>query len=270
MLAGHWRKYVAIAFVLSASYISKAESTMRGSPFPEENREGPHIFAAAETRTALDAVAAAWHENSGKAVTLTYGSSSALAAEIGFGKPADIFVSTDLESMDVVEKKSLIRHGTRRHLLGDRLVLIEAADGSSLMLKIEPDFDLAGAVGDSKIAICGASCPAGARAKDALRKLDVWQQTESKLIEAESGAKAVQLVADGQAKFAIVYETEAKPEAKIKIIASFPPRTYDAVIYPIALLERSSNPDAMRFLAFFSSQAAIKIFHDRGFSILSK
>ena len=42
------------------------------------------------------------------------------------------------------------------------------------------------------------------------------------------------------------------------------------IIYPVALVAASANPDAEFFLAYLTSQAATKIFLEQGFEILSK
>ena len=81
------------------------------------------IFAAASLKNALDEAAASY---TAKPV-ISYGASSALARQIESGAPADVFISADLDWMDYVEKKGLLAPGTRRELLGNRLVLIAPA-----------------------------------------------------------------------------------------------------------------------------------------------
>jgi molybdate transport system substrate-binding protein len=101
------------------------------------------VFAAASTKTALDAVAAAWKTNTGKTASIAYASSGNLAKQIEQGAPADIFISADLKWMDYLQKTKLIRAGTRRKLLGNKLVLIEPGDADA-KLEITKGFDLAG------------------------------------------------------------------------------------------------------------------------------
>ncbi len=234
------------------------------------NAAGPVIFAAASMKTALDSAAAAWKADSGKTVSIAYASSAVLAKQIEQGAPADIFISADLQWMDYLEKNKLIRKGTRRNLLGNQLVLIEPADADST-LKIAQGFDLAGATGDGKIAVCTiASCPGGIYAKEALEKLGVFESVESKLAQADNIRSALNLVARGEAKFGIVYKTDAKAEPKVKLIGIFPVSSHSPIVYPVAIVETSKNPDAANFLAYLSSQAATKIFTEQGFEILSK
>ena len=56
------------------------------------------------------------------------------------GRAAEVFFSADLEWMDYLEKRGLLRRGTRHDVLGNALVLIAPAD-STVHLKIAPHFD---------------------------------------------------------------------------------------------------------------------------------
>jgi molybdate transport system substrate-binding protein len=230
----------------------------------------PVVFAAASMQTALNAVAAAWQASTGKNVSIAYGSSATLAKQIEQGAPADIYISADLVWMDYLDKAKLITPGTRRNLLGNKLVLIEPA-GASIDLKIAPGFDLAGATGDGKIAVCTiASCPGGIYAKQALESLGVFANVGPKLAQADNIRTALTLVSRGEAKFGIVYATDAKADPKVKVIGVFPEATQSPIVYPVALVATSKNPDAASFFAYLSSQAATKIFTEQGFTILSK
>jgi molybdate transport system substrate-binding protein len=255
----------AVAF---APYAGKAETP---TATPAEAKEKPVVvFAAASLKTALDAVAAAWKTNTGKTTSIVYASSGVLAKQIEQGAPADLFISADLKWMDYLEKAKLIRAGTRRKLLGNKLVLIEPGDADA-KLEIAKGFDLAGAAGDGKIAVCTLdSCPGGIYAKEALESLGVFANVEPKLAQADNIRNALNLVSRGEAKFGIVYATDAKAEAKVKVIGTFPEASHSPIVYPVALVEASKNPDAAFFLSYLKSQAATKIFTGQGFDILSK
>jgi molybdate transport system substrate-binding protein len=228
------------------------------------------VFTAASMKTALDAIAAAWTANTGKTASIAYASSAVLAKQIEQGAPADIFISADLKWMDYLEKAKLIRAGTRRKLLGNKLVLIAPADADAT-LEIAKGFDLAGATGDGKIAVCTLdSCPGGIYAKEALESLEVFANVEAKLAQADNIRNALNLVARGEAKFGIVYATDAKADPKVKVVGTFPASSHSPIVYPVALVEASANPDAAFFLANLTSQAATKIFTGQGFDILPK
>jgi molybdate transport system substrate-binding protein len=230
----------------------------------------PVVFAAASMKTALDAAAAAWKADTGKTVSIAYASSAALAKQIEQGAPADIFISADLKWMDYLENSKLVRAGTRKNLFGNKLVLIEPSD-ADIMLEIANGFDLAGAAGDGKIAVCAIdSCPAGIYAKEALESLGVFAGVAPKLAQADNVRNALILVSRGEAKFGIVYATDARADPKVKVVGTFPASSHSPIVYPVALIASSANPDAAFFLAYLTSQAATKIFLEQGFDILSK
>jgi molybdate transport system substrate-binding protein len=232
---------------------------------------GSVVFAAASLATALNAIQPIFLKDTGKTVIFSYGSSGVLAKQIEQGAPADVFISADTKWIDYLQKKNLLAKGTRRDLLGNDLVLVEPA-GSDTSLKIKLGFDLAKATGDGKIAVCTiASCPAGIYAKDAFTKLGVWSAVEPKLAQANNVRDALALVARGEAKFGVVYKTDAKAEPKVRVVDVFPADSHAPIVYPVALVASSKNAGAAAtFEAFLSSQAAVKILTGQGFKFLSK
>jgi molybdate transport system substrate-binding protein len=264
---GPWLVGLAIGAVIFTQSMVGGADTATAAP---DTAAAPVVFAAASMKTALDAVAAAWKADTGKTVSIAYASSAVLAKQIEQGAPADIFISADLKWMDYLEKAKLIRVGTRRNLLGNKLVLIEPSD-ADVKLEIAKGFDLAGAGGDGKIAVCMIdSCPAGIYAKETLESLGVFAGVEPKLAQADNVRNALNLVSRGEAKFGIVYATDAKADPKVKVVGTFPASSHSPIVYPIALVAASANPDAAFFLAYLTSQAANQIFLEQGFEVLSK
>jgi molybdate transport system substrate-binding protein len=255
---------VAVAFTGSVfSGADAATDAPGGDP-------APIVFAAASMKTALDAVATAWKAQTGKIVSIAYASSATLAKQIEQGAPADIFISADLKWMDYLEKAKLVRAGTRQNLFGNKLVLIAPGD-TDVKLEIAKGFDLAGAADDGRIAVCMIdSCPAGIYAKEALESLGVFAGVEPKLAQVENVRNALTLVSRGEAKFGIVYATDAKADPKVKLVGTFPASSHSKIVYPAALIAASANPDAALFFAYLTSQAATKIFLEQGFDLLSK
>src|SRR5258707_9571767 len=82
------------------------------------------VFAAASMKNALDDVNGAYQGKTGQKATTSYAASSALAKQIEAGAPAGIFISADLDLMGYLDKKKLLKAGTREKLLGHKKVLI--------------------------------------------------------------------------------------------------------------------------------------------------
>ena len=167
-------------------------------------------------------MADAYKAKTGVSVTLSFGASSTLARQIEQGAQADIFFSADTDWMDYLQKKGQIAPGTRKDLLGNQLVLVAAPDAKPAP-RIAPHFDLAGALGDGRLAMADpASVPAGKYAKAALTALGVWDSVAAKVAQAENVRVALEYVARGEAPYGIVYATDAKVAPACRWWAFFP------------------------------------------------
>src|SRR5271166_4633998 len=167
------------------------------------------IFAAASLKNALDDIQTQYERDTGKYVKISYAASSTLAKQIEAAAPADIFISADLDWMDYLAKRNLIKLETRANLLGNRLVLIAPVD-SIAKLSIAPNFPLAQALGNGRLAIADPNgVPAGRYGKAALETLGVWSSVADKLAPAENVRATLALVSRGEAPLGIVYQTDA-------------------------------------------------------------
>jgi molybdate transport system substrate-binding protein len=227
-----------------------------------------NVFAAASLKNALDAVSASWKADTDMETTLTYAASNALAKQIEAGAPADVFVSADLTWMKYLTDKNLIAKGSDVQLLGNEIVLVAPKD-SKIKLKIENGFNLADAVGDGKLAMANVdSVPAGKYGKAALEKLGVWASVEGKVAQSENVRAALKLVDLGEAPLGIVYATDAKADAAVKVVDTFPADSHAPIIYPAGIVESSKNADAAEFLKYLQSDKAKAIFEAQGFVVL--
>ena len=228
------------------------------------------VFAAASMKNALDEVNTLFTNRSGIKVVTSYAASSALMKQIEQGAPADVFFSADIDWMDYGAKHNLINNHSRENLLGNRLVLIAPKDLKIDKVSIERGFDLAGLVGNGRIATGDVrSVPAGLYAKAALEKLGVWSSVELKLAMAENVRAALVLVARQEAPLGIVYETDAKIDAGVKIVGVFPEDSHPPIIYPLALT-KDAKSEATKYLAFLTAPEAKAVFERYGFRVLAK
>jgi molybdate transport system substrate-binding protein len=225
------------------------------------------VYAAASLKEALDDVGAAYAARTGKPVRFSYGGSSALARQIEAEAPADVFVSADSDWMNYVAQKGLIARGSRFDLLTNHLALIAPA-GSHLRLHIGKGMPLAAALGGGRLAVAGPEVPAGRYARASLANLDVWESVSGKLAPAENVRAALQFVARGETPLGIVYDTDAKVEPKVRIVGLFPDASHPPIVYPAALVGRSTNPSAGAFLKFLRGPDARAVFHKYGFTVL--
>jgi molybdate transport system substrate-binding protein len=236
---------------------------------PEAQSDKVLVFAAASLKTALDEINAQWQGRTGKRAVVSYAASSALAKQIEQGAPADIFISADLDWMEYLAERKLIRPETRSDLLSNRLVLI-APKGTNLQVEIKPGFPLASLLGQGHLALANTDAvPAGKYSKAALETLGVWERVKGRIAQAENVRAALLLVSRGEAPLGIVYESDAVSDPSVVTVGILPDATHPRIIYPIAVTSGSTNPDAGGFLDELKSPQARTIFEKQGFTMLN-
>ncbi len=228
------------------------------------------VFAAASLKNALDAVTTRYLDTTGKSVTVSYAATSTLARQIEAGAPADIFFSADVDWMDYLAGRHLIRPDTRRTLLGNQIVLVVPRD-SSAALAVGRGMDLAGLLGrDGRLAMANTdSVPAGKYGKAALESLGAWGTVAAKVVQADNVRAALAFVARGEAPAGIVYATDAAAEPAVRVLGTFPADSHPPILYPAAITAGSTNPDARAFFAFMQSAAARPAYQTQGFTVLA-
>ena len=225
------------------------------------------VFAAASLKEALDENVRAFMLATGHKVRVSYAGSNALARQIENGAPADLFMAADLEWMEYLEARKLRASGIRRSVAGNRLVLIAPAT-SPVKLAIAPNFALATALGDGRLAVANPdSVPAGKYARAALTQLGVWAAVEKTLTRSENVRASLLLVARGEAPLGIVYATDAAAEPRVRVVDIFAANLHPPIVYPAALLAGRANPATLGLLDYLTGAAAGAVWVKYGFAI---
>jgi molybdate transport system substrate-binding protein len=223
------------------------------------------VFAAASLKNALDAIGAAWAEETGMEAVVSYAASSALAKQIEEGAPADVFVSADRAWMDYLAERGLMRKETEVELLGNRIVLVAPADSG-----VGPGFDLAGLVGDGRLAMANVEAvPAGRYGKQALVALGAWDGVADRVAQAENVRAALALVSTGEAPVGIVYATDAEADPGVRVVGTFPEGSHAPIVYPAAVTAAADGAAAGAYLGFLQGAKARELFEAQGFTVLA-
>jgi molybdate transport system substrate-binding protein len=144
-------------------------------------------------------------------------------------------------------------------------VLIAPAS-SKTTLAIAPNFGLAAALGNEKLAMANPnSVPAGKYGKAALEKLGVWTTVEKQVARAENVRAALALVSRGEAPLGIVYKTDAAADKGVRVVDTFPQASYPPIIYPAAVLAGSKSLAARPLLEALRTPAAAVVWEQYGF-----
>lgn len=222
------------------------------------------VFAAASTKTALDDIAALWHDQTGHRLVASYAGSATLARQIQRGAPADVMLSANAAWMDGLEADGLLAPGTRRDLLGNTLVLIATAPHAPLEIA-----DLPLALNGGYLAMAHPEAvPAGIYGKAALENLGLWDALSPRVARTDNVRAALALVASGEAPFGVTYATDAKASEAVEVVYRFDPKLHPPITYPIAAIQEGNTELAQAFLNFLQSDLAKAAFITQGFEVL--
>lgn len=222
-----------------------------------------NVSAAASLKNVMQEIQSTYTQKPHTKLTYNFASSGSLQQQIEQGAPVDIFISAGQKQMNALEKKGLLLAGTRKGLLGNEVVLIASQNAP----KISGFADLKGnqvkqvAIADPK------SVPAGQYGQEVLTTLKLFDTLRPKLVFAKDVRQVLSYVETGNADAGIVYTTDAKTSHKVKVVATAPKGSHAPIVYPVAVLKESKNPDAAKeFLKFLSGDQARTKFQQAGFS----
>ncbi|MCP4383570.1 MAG: molybdate ABC transporter substrate-binding protein [Hyphomicrobiales bacterium] len=224
------------------------------------------VFAAASLKNALDDAIALYNENSQTRIRVSYAGTGTLARQIEQAAPADLFLSADVDWMDYLQERDLIRSETRQALAINRLALIAPA-GTELGIDIGPNLDLTPYLGGgSRLAIADTQAvPAGRYAKAALESLGAWEKVSDQTVATDNVRSALAFVARAETPLGVVYATDATAETAVQIIGLFPQTSHPVIQYPAAVVAGSASAEAPRLLDFLLSDTAWPAFERQGF-----
>lgn len=247
---------------VSACVLSVASAALPAAPADKP----PLMLAAASLQESMTAAADAWAGQGHTKPVVSFAASSALARQIEAGAPADLFASADEDWMNELQKKNLIVPASRVTLLGNRLVLV-APSGAKGSVAIKPNAVLAKTLAAGPVAMADTDAvPAGKYGKAALTAMGIWDTVQPHVVAAENVRAALALVERGAAPLGIVYATDAAASKGVRVVGVFPEASHPPIVYPVALVKSSTNPEAEGFRRFLVSDAGKAIFVRYGFS----
>ena len=230
----------------------------------------PVIFAAASTTAALSELAVRHEQSRGQALRLSFASSATLARQIINGARPALFLSANRRWMDVLDEAGLLMAGSRRKLLGNRLVMIRHKDSDYGLSLANPDTLLA-ALDDTPLVLGDpAHVPAGQYAREALQRLGIWDRLHGRMAFAGNARAVTVRVARGEAPLGITYASELKGDSRVEAAAVIPAPTHTPIRYEVALIAPPQGPVAAAFFDYLLDEAARSVFRAHGFTVAEK
>jgi molybdate transport system substrate-binding protein len=257
-------KAINIKLVVLLTRLAIALGLMLGSAV----QAAPLVVAAADLRLALTAVAAAFQQQTGQDVQLSFGSSGNFYRQLQQGAPFEMFLSADEHYvLELAKAGNTIDNGVL-YAIG-RLAIV-APKGSPLHL----DGALAGLRqalhrGEiTRFAIANPDhAPYGVRAEQVLRNAGLWPQMVDRLVIGENVAQALQFATVGGAQGGIVsYSLVRDPAFAARATYALIPAAAHAPLRQRMVLMKTAGPVARQFYAFMQAEAARQILVQYGFS----
>jgi len=222
------------------------------------------VFAAASTAQALHE--ALESDASVTDVEINAAGSSTLARQIAEGAPADLFLSADEEWMDWLDARGLIEPGTRRDLLGNRLVMVTPA-ARRPEVRFEPNFDIGAHLSGCLALAQVDAVPAGRYARRVLDALGWWSRLSSRVVETADVRAALALVERAECGAAIVYATDAAASSRVATV-EIPVRLQPQIVYPVAIVRGHADARVRRVYERLLGVQAAAVLRAFGFSLL--
>jgi len=221
------------------------------------------VSAATSLSTVMNELA---RHHTGPRVSFNFGGSNTLARQIVEGARVDVFISADAAQMDVVERAGKVRSDTRVNLLSNELVIVVP---TSATVTVRGPADLAdGRV--RRIAMGEPSAvPAGVYGRQWLLALGLWSVVERKVIPFPTVRAALAAVSEGRVDAGLVYATDVRPSADVRVVHTARGPEAPKIVYPAAVIVGSREAEARAFLDFLRSSGAQKIFEAAGFQFLA-
>lgn len=219
------------------------------------------IFAAASMKDAMEEVATAFQTETGDQLVLSLAGTSKLARQIDRGAPVDIFISADRQWMDWLIERNFVSVDKQKNIAGNRLVM-------AVRYGTENWLDPAALLTKGLAAMADPdSIPAGRYAKQALTKMNIWDDVSKNIVRTENVRLALSLVVRGEVEAAIVYRSDVQSEPDIRVAFTFNEALHTPIEYPAGIV-KGAKKGADKVLEFLASDTARDIFKRNGFQPL--
>lgn len=234
----------------------------------DENNEKTQVLvsAAASLKEATGDIENAFEEKHPNIdLVFTYGSSGSLQQQIEQGSPTDVFMSAGSKQMKVLEDKGLILDGTKEDLLTNKIVLITPMDKTDIKSFNDLNSDKVSQIGLGE----PNTVPVGQYTEEVLNSLGILDSVKNsgKVVYGKDVKEVLTWVETGNVDAGVVYETDAKTLKNINIVCEAPEGSHKEIIYPVAVIKDSKNPNqAKEFIKFLNSEQAKEIFKQYGFT----
>lgn len=250
--------------VILAVLVMLATGPASAAPANADNGE-ILVFAASSLAPPLEEIAALYEERGDGKLRFSFASSAALARQIEYGAPADLFITAHPLWLNRLLNAGRVDLAQVRIIAGNRLVIAspgqktgETKDIRALLL-----------TGSGRIATGDPdSVPLGLYARQSLTALGLWEAVSPQLAPAANARAALLQVERGLASLGILFASDVVGSDRAIVVADMPAESYGPINYlatPLINGEKSAETSA--FLSLLASGESLEIFLRHGFSV---
>ncbi len=261
------RRKIAMGLVLCLS-VAFAGCGVKKDDTSKQEPKKMMVLAAASLTDALTEIKESYEQTQDDYVLeFAFDSSGTLKKQIEQGVDADVFLSASKLPMDELLEEGLVEKETMVDLLKNEIVLISNSKEASPITSFE---ELVTSDQVDMIATCMKEVPIGQYTIQLYENLGLQDKLAAKANYASNVRQVLDWVASGNAKYGIVYATDAAVEEGVKVQAVADSSLYDPVIYPAAVVSASQQKEgADAFLEYLKSDTAKEVFKKYGFETVS-
>ncbi|GBC86341.1 Molybdate-binding periplasmic protein [bacterium HR12] len=217
-----------------------------GATTADPGSPGLRIAAAADLRYALEELVEAFEaEHPEVEVTVSYGSSGTLLAQLENGAPFDLCLSADVSYAERLQEEGLtMRDGVFAYAVGRIVVWVPAdspldAEGLGMEALLQPSV--------RAVAIANPDhAPYGRAAVAAMRSLGVYGRVRDRLVLGENVAQTAQFVQTGAADVGIIALSLALAPGAEGRWWEIPADAHPPILQGGAIMRWARDPDAAR------------------------
>lgn len=229
----------------------------------------PVIAAAASVKFALQDIAQAFYQDTGKTVRISYSSSGNLARQIQQGAPFELFLSANASYVKRLYQQHKTQDQGTVYALG-RLALLSTKNSPLLL-----DEQLTGFKQRlqnqqlTRFAIANPEhAPYGIAAREALQQLDLWELIQPNLVFGENAAQAAQFASSGAAEVGLIsYSLALAPALQNRTRHLLLPVKLHQPLQQTMVLLNKAGDTAKMFFKYLQQQKARTILSRYGYTI---
>jgi len=230
--------------------------------------DSPVIAAAASVKFALQEIAKAFHQDTGKSVRISYSSSGNLTRQIQQGGPFELFLSANAQYVaQLYQQHKTLDQGVI-YALG-RIVLLTHKNSSIVLDEHLSAVNLALKAGQlQRFAIANPlHAPYGVAAREVLQQLGLWDLAKPHLVLGENVAQAAQFASSGAAQVGLIsYSLALAPALQNRTRSLLIPASLHPPLQQSMVLLNNAGETSKLFFNYLLQEKARDILSRYGYS----